>query len=203
MDAVTPVASVDQRRDWRRPAVYGALGCAFALILFLKLSGFEGVDVARRGEVWTYRLSWLWLPIVATPSALMAVCAVAGLTLPSAASKTIGGIFLFFAVMIAVLAIPGLRTAGLAVTRGGFSHVAGGWWAPERKTVRFADLTSIAVVPPKDGNARLFVLECRRRDGVVVAIPNSTVLEGGLRNILTQAALAGVKVDAGRFKDGD
>lgn len=181
--------------DWRRRAIWGAIAVNVAFVFLLPVLdrfGFDGVRVERNGETLLFCLSPLWLVSLSIPVGFMVICAVAGLTLPSRESRFTGGIFLLFAVGIAIVAYPIVWTNELIVRTDGFSYTRGGWWALERQSVQFADLASIVVRRKSDGES---VLKCRRRDGTIIAIPKSTVLQAGLPEILLRAAGAKVPVD--------
>lgn len=160
--------------DRMRGFVWLMSGASVGMVVLLQAldaAGFRGVSVDRNGQTASYRPSPVWLAILAVPPVLMGVCAVAGLTRREAGPRFMGGVFLVFAVLFTVAAIPGVFVGGLTVRPDGFTHVAGFWWAPEVKEVRFKDLESIAVRPEAGADApRSFVLECRRRDGTVSRI---------------------------------
>jgi len=195
-------------RSWDRMRgfVWLMTGASVGMIVLLQAldaAGFRGVTVERSGQTVSYRPSPVWLAILAVPPALMGACAAAGLTRREAGPRFAGAVFLCFAILFTVAAIPGVFVGGLTVRPDGFTHVAGGWWAPETKAVRFEELDSIAVRPETDSDVpRSFVLECRRRDGTVVSIPSSTVLRVGLRRVVVNATAAGVRVDLKAEKPG-
>lgn len=182
-----------------RGFVWVMIGASVGMIFLLQAldaAGFRGVSVERDGQTVSYRPSPVWLAILAVPPTLMGICAVAGLTRREAGPRTMGVVFLTFAVLFTVAAIPGVFVGGLTVRPDGFTHVAGFWWAPEAKEVRFKDLDSIAVRSEAGSDVpRSFVLECRRRDGTVLSVPGSTVLRVGLRRVVVNATAAGVRVD--------
>lgn len=185
--------------DRMRGFVWLMIGASVGMVVLLQAldaAGFRGVSVERDGQTVSYRPSPVWLAILAVPPTLMGVCAVAGLTRREASPRVMGAVFLTFAVLFTVAAIPGVFVGGLTVRPDGFTHVAGFWWAPETKEVRFKDLDSLAVRPEQGADIpRSFVLECRRRDGTVVSVSKSTVLRVGLRRVVANAAAAGVRVE--------
>lgn len=182
------------RDDWRRPAVFLSLGLGFAVIFGVKFSGFEGVTLQEAGHTRTYRLAWVWFLIVSIPILIMLVSAVAGLTLPSASSRIVGSVFLFFAVGLACLALPAVAICDLSVSSQGLVHTAGLAWAPDTRRVEFASLSSITIVRPEHDRNE-FVLEFHLKDGQVTSIPESTLLAAALPDVLAQAQRAKVPIE--------
>jgi hypothetical protein len=175
----------------------GALGGAVASIALLRSLPFEPVQVAAAGDTLVYRPSAWWAAVLALPAALMLVTGLAVVTLPHRLARLVGAGVLLAAVVAAVVA-PTAPVGELVVAPDGFSHTAGFWWAPETQTVRFDSVSLMRVVPePAPAGPPSFRLECRLRDGAVVVIPKSTVLEAGLPVVLRKADQAGVVVVPG------
>lgn len=186
--------SSGHNRGWRRVALYASVAVAFVVIFGLTYVGFEGVNVERRGEVWTYRCSPAWYSIVSVPSLMLLVWAAVAWTIPTRTTRIAAGLFLFLAAAIVGVAVPSVATCEMVLTPQGLSHTAGFPWAPDTRRVAFASLTDITVVTHADREGH-FLLVCHLKNGSVTSIPESTILAAGLRDVLKRATLAQVPID--------
>jgi hypothetical protein len=194
-DSSRPVVR-DFHLGWRRPAFFASIAVAFALLWGLQCAGFEGVNVERREEVWTYRCSPLWYLIVSVPGLMLVVWAFAAWTIPTRTTRLLASFFLLLALSFVGIAVLSVASVRMVLTPQGLSHTAGFPWAPDTRRVEFASLSEMTVAQDADQQGHAFVLECRLKDGRVTSIPESTILAAAARDVLKRAALAGVPIDA-------
>ncbi len=197
------VASIDEPeqtatpivRGWRQVVFLAAVCAVVALIAQMRFFPFEPVSVTAVGDSLIYRPSRWWFAVFVLPALLMLLMSIAIVTLPHIFARLVGAVVLLGSLSVAVVA-PTALTGDLVVTPDGFSHTAGFWWAPETRTVPFDSVSMIRVVPEEaKDDPTSFLLECHGRDGEVVVIPKSTVLEAGLSALLRRAALRGVVIE--------
>ena len=191
-NAVVPFA-----RGWRQRVFVGALGGAVASIALLRFLPFEPAHVVTAGDTVVYRPSAWWPALLALPGVLMLLISIAVVTVPHRLARLLGAAGLLGSIAIVITA-PTSLVGELVITPEDFSHTTGFWWAPETRTIRFDSLVLMRVVPEAaQAGPPSFQLECHRRDGEVVVIPKSTVLEAGLPTVLANAAQRGVIVVSG------
>jgi hypothetical protein len=167
---------------------------ALATIALLRIRPFEPVRVIAAEGRTVYQPSAWWVVMIALPAAVMLLIGIALLTQPHRLGRMIGVVVLIAAAGSAAVIAPTVLVGELVVTPDGFSHTTGIWWAPETRTMEFDSVKRLRVVSQRTETGPSFSLECHGRDGQVVVIPKSTVLEAGLSALLTNAAQRGVSV---------
>ena len=171
----------------------GGVGVCFVMLALLRFTRWQGVIVTSVGDAVSYRLSPWWLAWLAVPTTVIFLLGTAVITVRHILARVLGALVVLVAVVMIVALAPMPWDGGLVLTPDGFTHTAGFWWRPKVQRVRFESLESMRVVSERDEDGRTSRrLECRGKDGAVVDIPMSTVLEVGLTRVLAYGARRGV-----------